>query len=57
MKRLTNVSAFLLLLFPVFLVMLLAFITDGNKQNNQRFALKSKTNTSFIKTSTNVLKK
>ncbi len=57
MKRLTNVSAFLLLLFPVFLVMLLAFTTDGNKQNNQRFALKSKTNTSFIKTSTNVLKK
>lgn len=41
MKRLTNVSPFLLLLVPVFIMMLLTFTTGNINSQNEEVALKS----------------
>ena len=41
MKKLTNVSPFLLLLVPVFLVMLFTFTTSDNNNQNEKMAEKT----------------
>jgi hypothetical protein len=41
MKKLTNVSPFLLLLVPVFVVMLLTFATSNTNNQNEEVAMKS----------------
>ncbi len=41
MKRLTNVSPFLLLLVPVFIMILLTFTTGNINNQNEEVALKS----------------
>lgn len=59
MKKLTNVSPFLLLLVPVFVVMLFAFTTNGNSANNNEEGLAqntANTNTSIVKTAAGILK-
>lgn len=57
MKKLTNVSPFLLLLVPVFVVMLFAFTTNGNNSTGEEGLVKttSKT-TSIVKAATVILK-
>jgi hypothetical protein len=57
MKKLSNVSPFLLLLFPVFVMMLLAFAT-GTSNNQDEVAMvktSSPTNT-IVKATTAILK-
>jgi hypothetical protein len=57
MKKLANVSPFILLLVPVFVMMLLTFTTSINSSNEQEnIAVKSKTTTSnsLIKVSTSL---
>lgn len=41
MKKLTNVSPFLLLLVPVFVMMLLTFATGNTNNQNEEVAMKS----------------
>lgn len=41
MKKLTNVSPFLLLLVPVFVMMLLTFATSYTNNQNEEVAMKS----------------
>ena len=41
MKKLSNVSPFLLLLFPVFIMMVLAFATSTNNSQNEEVVLKT----------------
>ncbi|SMC71991.1 hypothetical protein [Pedobacter nyackensis] len=41
MKRLANTSPFLLLLVPVFIVILLTFVTAGSDQQNDNMASKA----------------
>lgn len=58
MKKLTNVSPFLLLLFPVFMVMLFAFTIDSNNTNEEVVA-KTTTNSktaTIVKAATVILK-
>lgn len=57
MKKLTNVSPFLLLLVPVFMVMLFAFATNNTNANEEQVA-KTTTgaNTSIVKAATVILK-
>lgn len=57
MKKLTNVSPFLLLLVPVFMVMLFAFATNNTSTNEEQVA-KTTTgaNTSIVKAATVILK-
>ncbi len=55
MKKLANVSPFILLLVPVFVMMLLTFTTSiNNTEEQENIAVKSKTETSnaLIKVST-----
>jgi hypothetical protein len=57
MKKLSNVSPFLLLLFPVFIMMLLAFATGT--ANNQDEVVMAKTSTpanTIVKATTAILK-
>jgi len=60
MKKLTNVSPFLLLLFPVFIMMVLAFATTNiNQTQEDEVALKTTTPTSsnvIVKATTAILK-
>jgi hypothetical protein len=58
MKKLTNVSPFLLLLFPVFVVMLFAFTASNQTSSNEEVAQTSaKSNTiNIVKTATVILK-
>ncbi|MBE9598877.1 hypothetical protein [Pedobacter sp. MC2016-24] len=52
MKKLANVSPFLLLLIPVFMMMLLTFVTSHNANQDDDFATKpSGSKTSYIKIS------
>jgi hypothetical protein len=52
MKRLANVSPFLLLLIPVFFMMLLTFINSNNASRDDDFADKgNNAKSSFIKVS------
>ncbi len=58
MKKLSNVSPFLLLLFPVLIMMVLAFATSSVNNQNEEVALKTTTkptNTIF-KATTAILK-
>ncbi|WP_165503545.1 hypothetical protein [Pedobacter hiemivivus] len=41
MKKLANTSPFLLLLVPVFIVILLTFITAGSDRQNEDLAVKA----------------
>ncbi|WP_432713607.1 hypothetical protein [Pedobacter sp.] len=54
MKKLANVSPFILLLVPVFVMMLLTFTTSINSNAEQEHIVKSKVNTesSLLKVST-----
>ncbi|HTM99620.1 MAG TPA: hypothetical protein VL088_12785 [Pedobacter sp.] len=58
MKKLSNVSPFILLLVPVFIMMVLAFATTANINQNESVALKStpSATTSMIKATTAILK-
>lgn len=60
MKKLTNVSPFLLLLFPVFIMMVLAFATTSiNQTPEDEVALKTTTSTPsnvIVKATTAILK-
>jgi hypothetical protein len=40
MKRLANTSPFLLLLVPIFIIMLLTFVTAGSDQQDENMASK-----------------
>ena len=55
MKKLSNVSPFLLLLFPVFIVMVLAFTTSTPANQDEEVALKT-TTTGTIAKATAILK-
>jgi hypothetical protein len=59
MKKLTNVSPFLLLLVPVFVVMLIAFTTNNNVAGNEDNLAKGNTsaNSSTIAKAANVILK
>ncbi len=59
MKKLTNVSPFLLLLVPVFMVMLFAFSVNSNNVNNDEAVVKTATNSNsatIVKAATVILK-
>lgn len=57
MKKLTNVSPFLLLLFPVLIMMVLAFATSNPLNQDQETAAKTTTSTSnIVKATTAILK-
>lgn len=59
MKKLSNVSPFILLLVPVFMMFVLAFATSNmNTNKNEEVALKSTPSTtgSIIKATTAILK-
>jgi hypothetical protein len=51
MKRLSNISPFILLLVPIFIMMLLT-LSNTNKIANDQVALKTTTNSSLAKTTT-----
>jgi hypothetical protein len=58
MKKLSNVSPFLLLLFPVFIMMVLAFATSNVTSANEEVALKTTNNatSNLVKATTAILK-
>ncbi|WP_199136153.1 hypothetical protein [Pedobacter sp. ASV12] len=58
MKKLSNVSPFLLLLVPVFLMMVLAFATNnmGNSQDEELAAKTTGTTGNLIKAATAIVK-
>ncbi len=57
MKKLTNVSPFLLLLFPVFMVMLMAIATSFAKEDQtEMLTNKTSTSTGFSKVTAAILK-
>ena len=57
MKKLSNVSPFLLLLFPVLIMMVFAFATTINDNQNEELVLKTSTpTTSIVKATTAILK-
>jgi hypothetical protein len=50
MKRLSNISPFILLLVPVFIMMLLTFgSTDNSKASNDQAVLKTTNSSSLVK--------
>lgn len=58
MKKLTNVSPFLLLLVPVFMVMLFAFTINSNNATDKEIATKTTTSnpTAIVKVAADILK-
>jgi hypothetical protein len=59
MKKLSNVSPFLLLLFPVFIMMLFAFATNLSNTQEDEVALKTTTPTTtntIVKATAAILK-
>jgi hypothetical protein len=58
MKKLSNVSPFLLLLFPVFIMMVLAFATGNATATNDEVALKTSTSAgnTIVKATAAILK-
>lgn len=58
MKKLTNVSPFLLLLFPVFIMMVLAFATSTSNSQEEEVALKNtpSATSTIVKATTAILK-
>ena len=57
MKKLSNVSPFLLLLFPVFIMMVLAFATSATNNQDEQIMVKTSTpaNT-IVKATASILK-
>lgn len=57
MKKLSNVSPFLLLLFPVFIMMVLAFATSATNNQDEQIMVKNSTpaNT-IVKATASILK-
>jgi len=57
MKRLSNISPFILLLLPVFIMMLFTFgTTDSSKDSNGQVVLKTNNSSSLVKVSNNLTK-
>ncbi|WP_199117190.1 hypothetical protein [Pedobacter sp. ASV28] len=58
MKKLTNVSPFLLLLFPIFMVMLFAFTININNSEEKEISAKTTATTAntIVKAATVILK-
>lgn len=57
MKKLSNVSPFLLLLFPVFIMMVLAFATSTANNQDEEVMVKTSTPTNtIVKATTAILK-
>lgn len=58
MKRLSNVSPFLLLLFPVFIMMVLAFVGNVSPAQDEELALKTNATptATIIKATASILK-
>lgn len=56
MKKLSNVSPFLLLLFPVFIMMVLAFTTSTTVNQDEEVALKTTNTNTIAKATTAILK-
>ncbi len=58
MKKLSNVSPFLLLLFPVFIIMLFAFNMSNTSAQNEEAALKTTTSVTnvVVKATVKILK-
>lgn len=57
MKKLSNVSPFLLLLFPVFIMMLLAFATGTANNQDEVVMVKTSTPTNTIVNATTAILK
>jgi hypothetical protein len=56
MKKLTNVSPFLLLLFPVLIMMVLAFATNLSSTQEDEMAAKTSSTNTIVKATTAILK-
>jgi len=57
MKRLSNISPFILLLLPVFIMMVFTFgNTDSSKSSNDQVVLKTNNSSSLVKVSNNLTK-
>lgn len=56
MKKLSNVSPFLLLLFPVFIMMVLAFTTSTPTNQSEEVVLKTTTTGTIAKATAAILK-
>lgn len=57
MKRLSNISPFILLLVPVFIMMLLTFGSNVNsKATNDQVVLKANTSSSLVKVNNDLSK-
>ena len=57
MKRLSNISPFILLLLPVFIMMLFTFGTaESSKDSNDQVVLKTNNSSSLVKVSNNLSK-
>lgn len=58
MKKLSNVSPFILLLVPMFVMMVLGFATSKNNQNHETANLKTTTTTTgtIVKATASILK-
>jgi len=56
MKKLTNVSPFLLLLVPVFIMMILTFSASTNSETQDEIAMKASSSKSVIKGVTTLVK-
>jgi hypothetical protein len=57
MKRLSNISPFILLLLPVFIMMLITLgMADTSKATNDQVVLKANNNSSLVKVNTTLNK-
>jgi len=57
MKRLSNISPFILLLLPVFIMMLFTFgSADSSKGSNDQVVLKTNNSSSLVKVNNNLTK-
>jgi hypothetical protein len=58
MKKLSNLSPFILLLVPIFAMMILAFATSNPNRQNDTTAIKTTTsiNSTAVKVATSILK-
>jgi hypothetical protein len=57
MKRLSNISPFILLLLPVFIMMLFTFGTaESSKGSNDQVVLKTNNSSSLVKVNNNLTK-
>ncbi len=56
MKKLANVSPFLLLLFPVFIMMFFAFATSNDTQDEEVVKTSAPASTTIVKATAAILK-